>query len=74
LWGAIQIISKKEAKQYFVKIFLAFMYFLINAQVSGNLSDNRYVWFFAGALIGLITAYKEQDVHNSSRMNYDFSL
>jgi len=74
LWGAIQVISKKGDKQYFVKIFLAFMYFLINAQVSGDLSDNRYIWFFAGALIGLITAYKEQNTHNSSRMNYDFSL
>lgn len=43
---------------YYVKFYIALIYFLLNAQVSGDISINRFIWFFMGGIIGMILLYE----------------
>ena len=48
---------------YFVKFYIALIYFLLNAQVSGDISINRFIWFFMGGIVGLIIKYEYSDAN-----------
>lgn len=60
---AHQFIKHIKGYSYFVKFYIAFIYFLLNAQVSGDISINRFIWFFMGGVIGLMIRY---EVENSN--------
>ena len=52
-------ISNEESKQIIFWIMLVIIFFL-NAQVSGDINDNRLLWFFQGGVVGLILQYKKE--------------
>ena len=49
-------INKNEYIQIIFWIMLTIL-FLLNAQVSGDINDNRLLWFFQGGLIGTLIFY-----------------
>lgn len=51
-------INENEYSQITFWIILTVL-FLLNAQVSGDINDNRLLWFFQGGLIGTFLFYKK---------------
>ncbi|MCK4358653.1 MAG: O-antigen ligase family protein [Candidatus Cloacimonetes bacterium] len=56
-------INESEYGQIIFWIMLTVL-FLLNAQVSGDINDNRLLWFFQGGVVGLILQYKKKKTYD----------
>ena len=54
-------INNEENRQIILWIMLIILFFL-NAQVSGDINDNRLLWFFQGGLAGCLLFFKKKKV------------
>lgn len=60
-------IDLKEYRHLFLSFVLSFFYFLLNAQLSGDLFDNRYLWLFWGGTIGLLITIKDKGFNKTGQ-------
>lgn len=54
-------IDKKNYREIIFWVMLTII-FLLNAQVSGDINDNRLLWFFQGGLAGCLLFFKKKKV------------
>ncbi|MCK4447355.1 MAG: O-antigen ligase family protein [Candidatus Marinimicrobia bacterium] len=55
-WDEIEV----NIKSLFIPFLLSFLYFFLNAQVSGDISDNRFVWLLWGGIIGMLSFWESE--------------
>ncbi|MCF7741097.1 MAG: O-antigen ligase family protein [Candidatus Marinimicrobia bacterium] len=48
------IFQNKQLQTWVLPLVMGFIYYFLNAQISGDIDNNRFIWFFWGALIGVI--------------------
>ncbi len=60
-------IDIKEYRHLFLSFVLSFFYFLLNAQLSGDLFDNRYLWLFWGGTIGLLITINDKGFNKTGQ-------